>query len=82
MRQRVPFACLGLAPQGCDGVEQPAPMADEGNAEVLEVVGGQIGQEIDVDLVVAERLLVALEPEAAQPIPDVIHHATLAIAGV
>ena len=64
MRQRVPFGCLGLAPQGGDGIEQPATMADQGNAEVLEVVAGQIGQEIDVDLVVAERLLVALEPEA------------------
>ena len=45
MRQRVPFACLGLVPQGGDGVEQPATMADERNAEVLEVVAGQIGQE-------------------------------------
>jgi hypothetical protein len=56
-------------------------MADAGNAEVLEVVAGQIGQEIDVDLVVTERLLVALEPEAAQPVPD-FHDPTLVTRAV
>ena len=46
-------------------------MANQGNAKVLEVVGGQCGQEVGIDLVVAERRRVALEPEAAQPITDI-----------
>ena len=39
--------------------------------DLLEVVGRELGQDLAVDLVVAERLLVPAQAEPAQPSPDV-----------
>ena len=58
-------------PQRSDRVEQLAPVADRGDAELLQVVGREAGQDLGVDLVVAERLLVPPQAEPAQPSPDV-----------
>ena len=69
-----PAGCAGEAcagPQGGDGVEQLAPVADRGDAEAAQVVGRQLGQDLGVDVVVAERLLVLAQAQPAQPSPDV-----------
>jgi hypothetical protein len=52
-------------------VKQLAPMADDGDAHVLEVVAGQLAQDLGVDGIVAERLLVLAQAEPVQPSPDV-----------
>lgn len=56
---------------GRDCIEQPAPVADGGGPRRLEVVGREPGQDLAVELVVAERLLVPLQAEPAQPSRDV-----------
>ncbi len=43
----------------------------ERDAEVLQVPIGELGQDVGYDVVVAERLLVALQPQLAQPSRDV-----------
>ena len=57
--------------QGGDRGEQLAPVADRGDAELAQVVGRQLGQDVGVDVVVAERLLVLAQAQPAQPSPDV-----------
>ena len=56
-----------LAAQHGDCRQQFAPMPDEADAEVLEVVGGQLRQYRDVDRVFAKRLFVFLHAEAVEP---------------
>jgi hypothetical protein len=46
-------------------------MADRGDAKFLQIVGRQLRQDAQVDLVIAECLLVALQPEPPQPAPNV-----------
>ena len=53
--------------------EELAAMADRRHADADQVVGGQLGQYLGVDIVVAESLLVLLEPQTAQPGCDVHH---------
>ncbi len=48
-------------------------MADRGDPDVLEVVRRQLSQHLHVDVVVAERLLVALQPQIPQPGRNVHH---------
>jgi hypothetical protein len=50
--------------------QQPA-MADRGDAKFFQIVGRQLRQDAQVDLVLAERLLVSLQPEPPQPAPNV-----------
>jgi hypothetical protein len=38
-----------------------------GNAELLEIGLGQVRQQIDVDVVVPKRLLIAFQPQLVQP---------------
>ena len=45
-------------------------MADGQDSNLLEIVGRQTGQDVQVDPVIAKRLLVGLQAEAAQPLPD------------
>jgi len=52
-------------------------MPDQADAEILQILGRQARQYSCVDLVRAERRLVVLEPEAAQPFAY-IHCAALA----
>ncbi len=60
-------------PQRGDGIEQLAAVSDRGDAEPDQIVGGQARQDLGVDVVLAECRLVAREPEALQPAPDVHH---------
>src|SRR6516164_4422608 len=53
-------------------------MPNKAHAELLQVVGGQLGQYRGIDGVVAERLLVLLQPETVEPGPNV--HALLPAA--
>jgi hypothetical protein len=46
-------------------------MPDSGDANVFEIVSSQFGQDLGVNLVLPERLLVALQPQLAQPKRDV-----------
>jgi hypothetical protein len=46
-------------------------MADQTDPEILQILGGQARQDLRIDLVRAERRLVLLEHELAQPIPDI-----------
>jgi hypothetical protein len=64
-------AAVGLAPQGGDGVEQPAAVAERGHAEFLEVLPRQPGQQPGIDVVLAERRFVSLQAQAPQPSRDV-----------
>ena len=50
-----------------DRGEQFAPVPDEVDPDVPEVVGGQLGQYGRVDRVVAKRLIVLLQSEAVEP---------------
>ena len=54
-----------------DGVEQPPATPDQGDAEILQILGRQARQHPFIDLVRAERRLVLLEPERPQPIRDI-----------
>ena len=54
-----------------DGVDKEAPVADCGDAELFQILGGQLRQYPQVDLVLAESLLVSLQPEPPQPAPNV-----------
>src|SRR5215469_17341700 len=53
-------------------------MPNKAHAELLQVVGGQLGQYRGIDGVVAERLLVLLQPETVEPCPNI--HALLPAA--
>ena len=46
----------------------------EQNAELFEIGVAEVGQDIGIDAVVAERRLVLPEPEAPQPLHDVHDH--------
>jgi len=47
-------------------------MADRGDAKFFQILGRQLRQVAQVDLVLAESLLVSLQPEPPQPAPDVL----------
>ena len=53
------------------GREQPAPMPDRVHPDADQIGLGEVRQDVRIDVVVAEGLLVALEPQPAQPSPDV-----------
>ena len=46
-------------------------MADRGDAKFFQIVGRELRQDAQVDLVLAESLLVSLQPEPPQPAPNV-----------
>ena len=50
-----------------DSVEQPPAMPDQGDTEILQILGRQAREHFFVDLVIAERLVVTLKTKAAQP---------------
>src|ERR1700733_13347263 len=45
-------------------------MPDDDDAHVFEVISSQLGQNIGGDLILTERLLVALQPQLSQPCQD------------
>ena len=53
-------------------------MADRGDTQLFQILGGQLSQDPLVDLVLAKRLLVPFKPEPAQPAPNV-HRVVLAL---
>ena len=57
--------------QGGNRFEELAPVPDGGDAKVFEIVSRQLGQDLGVNLVLPERLLVALQPQLPQPSRDV-----------
>ena len=46
-------------------------MADRRNPDLLQVLGRQVVQDVEVDPVVAKCLLIRLQAKVAQPLPDV-----------
>ena len=42
-------------------------MPDDGDANVFEIVSGQLRQNIGSNLILPERLLIALQPQLSQP---------------
>ena len=54
-----------------DRLQELAAVPDDGDANVFEVVGGQLRQNVGRNLVLPERLLVALQPQLSQPRQDV-----------
>jgi hypothetical protein len=57
--------------QGGNRFEELAPVTNGGDANVFEIVSSQLGQDLGVNLVLPERLLVALQPQLPQPSRDV-----------
>jgi hypothetical protein len=72
---------VGVSAQGSDGVEQGAPVPDNDDAKILQVIRRQAGQEGVVNFVVAECRLVPFEAKAPQPFPEVHGCAPLAPSG-
>jgi hypothetical protein len=58
-------------PQSGDSIEQPPAITNQGDAEVPKILRGQARQYVSFDPVLAERILVLLQPEGAQPARDV-----------
>jgi hypothetical protein len=50
-----------------DSVEQPPAMPDQGDTEILQILGRQADEHFFVDLIIAECLVVTLKTKAAQP---------------
>ena len=61
--------CL-IVGQGSGRLQQQATMA-EGDAEMLEILICQLRQDGGRDVVLSERLLIALQPQLPQPSADV-----------
>jgi hypothetical protein len=79
-RRRLDFACYRRAGgpgfgrrlrQGRNRLQQLLAMAERGDPELLQVVGGQRAQVIGVDVVRPERIKVALQPQFVQQGGDV-----------
>ena len=63
--------CGRRASQSGNGREQPAPVADRRDADVLEVIRRQLRQDGRVNLVVSKALRVLAEAETAKPHADI-----------
>ena len=61
-------------------IKQHAAVADQRDAKVLEVLGGQLRQHPDVDPVVAEGRLVLLKSQLSQKVTDIHGHTTRTMA--
>ena len=60
--------------EGLYGREQFAPVPDRGNAEGDKVIRGQLGQDVTVDVIVAECLRVLFESQPLEPIGNARRH--------
>ena len=60
----------GIAERG-DSVEQLTAVADLRDADILQVIGGQLRQHRAIDRVVAKGGFVLLQPQASQPVCDI-----------
>jgi len=54
-----------------DRIEQPPAIPDQSDAQVLQILHGEARQYVSLDPVLAESLLVSLQPEPPQPAPNV-----------
>jgi len=57
--------------QCADGFEQLASVAPKHDAEIFQILRGELGQCLPIDLIVAESGLVSLEPKLPQPVRDI-----------
>ena len=64
--------------QLCDRGQHPATMSDQRNAEILQIVRGQVPNNLIADLIVAKGGFVLSEVDASQPLADV-HNQVLAM---
>ena len=65
--------CIGHgrgSAQGGDGIEQPAAVADRGDAQLAQILGGQLPQDRIVDVIIEKSLGILCEPQPVQPIDD------------
>ena len=60
-----------VSAQGGDGVKQLTPVADDTDAQILQVLRRQVRQDRLIDLVLAESGLVPFEAKAPQLTVDV-----------
>jgi hypothetical protein len=60
--------------QGGNGIEQPPAVADRGDAQLAQILGGQPAQDRIVDIIVAESRGILLEAQPAQPTSDLDWH--------
>src|SRR5271157_6026362 len=60
-------SAAGVGAAKGDGIEQPATMADGGDPQIAQILGGQPPQDRIVDVIVAESRRVLCEPQSAQP---------------
>ena len=67
-------------PQGGDGVEQPAAVAEGADAQLLQVLCSHPAQDRAIDVIVAEKLGVLFEAQPAQP-RRYIHAVVLGLGG-
>ena len=63
-----------FAAQSGDCRQQLPAMTDRGDAEADQIIGGQLAQDLAVDVVGGERRSVVPETEPAEPIRDVNRH--------
>jgi hypothetical protein len=61
----------GLAGQGGNGLQHLAAMTDRGDAEILQIIGGQSRQQFGPDVVLLECRRVLSEPRRPQPLGDI-----------
>ena len=79
-RRRCKGAVLLRQPaQSRDGVQQFPSVTNDPDAQVVQIVGGQRRQQLGVNRMLAERLLVALQPQLSQPCRD-LHDVPRAVA--
>ena len=62
-----------LLGDGRGGGEQYSAMADR-QAEVLEIVLGQVGQHLETDVVLGKRVGVSAEAKSFEPLREIIRH--------
>jgi hypothetical protein len=53
-----------------DGAQHSQPVS-EGDADILEVLIGQLRQDVGVDLVLPKQVVVLIKAETAEPGPDI-----------
>ena len=69
-RRRRP-RCRPVHRHETDCFENLPPVANSLDTDLLEIVNGQVRQDLKIDAVIPKRLLVRLQAEAAQPFSDV-----------
>jgi predicted nuclease with RNAse H fold len=57
--------------QSADCAEQLTAMANRGDSMGDQIFGREVGQDLSINVVLAERLLVLSQPQATQPDRDV-----------